>query len=86
MGERLELEEELRFFESKKAEWLTSYKDKFVLIKGQELIDVYASFEDAYKEGVRRFGNAPFFIKQLLETEHTEKLPSLTLGIIHANI
>jgi len=85
-GESLELEEELGFFESKKAEWLGLFKDKFVLIKGERLIDVFTSFEDAYKEGVKRFGNQPFFIKQVVEIEPTEQIPSLTLGIIYANI
>jgi len=82
----IELEEEFEFFESKKTEWLGRYKEKFVLIKGRELIDVFASFEDAYKEGVKRFMNQPFFIKQVIEIESIEETPSLTLGIIHANI
>jgi len=82
----IELEEEFEFYQAKKAEWLGKYKDKFVLIKGRELIDVYASFEDAYKEGVKRYGIQPFFIKQVTEIESIEETPSLTLGIIHANL
>lgn len=82
----MELEKELNFFESKRAEWLEKYKDKFVLVKGEELIDVFVSLEDAYKEGVQRYGNEPFFIKRVTETEPIEKTPSLTLGIIHANL
>lgn len=82
----IELEEELEYFESKKAEWLGKYKDKYVLIKGKNLIDIFASLEDAYKEGVKRFGNQPIFIKQVTETENIEEIPSLTLGIIHAHL
>lgn len=82
----IELKEELMFFQSKKAEWVGKYKNKFVLIKRKEFIDVFVSFEDAYKEGVRKFGNQPFFIKKVNETEHIEQIPSLTLGIIHADI
>lgn len=84
--EKVALETELRFFESKKEEWLEKYRDKYVLIKKEELIDVFTSLEDAYKEGVRRFGNQPFFIKKVTEVEQTEQIPSLTLGIIHANL
>jgi len=83
---RIELEEELNYFESKRKEWLEKFRDKYVLIKRKELIDVFASLEDAYKEGVRRFGNQPFFIKQVTEVENIEETPSLTLGIIHAHI
>lgn len=82
----VELERELEFFESKKEEWLKDYKDKFVLIKGEELIDVFSTFEDAYKEGVKRYGNQPFLIKKVTEEEEVEKIPSLTFGIIHANL
>lgn len=82
----VELEREIEFFESKRKEWLKDHKDKFVLIKGKELIDVFSTFEDAYKEGVRRFGNQPFLIKKVTEEEEVEKLPSLTLGIIHAHL
>lgn len=81
----VELERELKFFESKKKEWLEDYKDKFVLIKGEELVDVFSTFEDAYKEGVKRYGNRPFLIKKVTEEEEVEKLPSLTLGIVHAH-
>jgi hypothetical protein len=74
----MELEQELEFFESKKKEWLKDYKDKFVLIKGEELIEVFNTLEDAYKEGVKRYGNQPFLIKKV--TEEIEILLSLTFG------
>lgn len=84
--EEIKLKTELEFFESKKREWLEKYRDKYVLIKGEELIDVFTSVEDAYKEGVRRYGNNPFFIKKVVETEDTEQIPSLSLGIVYADL
>jgi len=84
--EEVVLIKELTFFESMKNKWLEKYKDKYVLIKGEELIDEFTSLEDAYKEGVKRYGNQPFFIKKVVEVEQTEKIPSLILGIIHANL
>jgi len=83
--EKIVLEKEFKFFQSRKEEWLKNYRDKFVLIKGEELIDVFSTFEDAYKEGVKRYGNQPFFIKKV-EEEPIETLPALTLGVIHAHI
>jgi hypothetical protein len=82
----VELEKELKFFESKRKEWLRDYKDKFVLIKGEELIDVFSTLEDAYKEGVKRYGNQPFLIKRVTEEEEIETLSALTSGIIHAHL
>ena len=84
--DKIVLEKELMFFESKKAEWLRNYKDKFALIKEEELIDVFDTFGDAYKEGVKRYGNQPFLIKKISEEERFEKLPALTLGIIRASV
>lgn len=84
--EKIVLEKELKFFESKKAEWLRNYKDKFALIKEEELIEVFDTFGDAYKEGVKRYGNQSFLIKRIEEEERVETLPSLMLGIIRASV
>lgn len=81
-----ELKKELEFFESKKQEYLKSYKDKFVLIKGDKLIGVFDKVEDAYKKGIEEFGNTPFLIKQVREKEEPEQLPALAIGIISARI
>ena len=82
----MELVEERAYFQSKKAEWLERHKNKYVLIKGNELIDVFYSFEDAYKEGVKQFGNQPFLVKKVVEKEKIEKIPALVLGILHAKV
>jgi len=82
----MELEQELQFFESMRAKWVESYKDKFVLIKGKELLGVFDTFSDAYRVGVEKFGNTPFLIKRVSEEEQVERFPALTLGVIHANL
>ena len=84
--ESIVLEVELRFFESKKEEWLEKHRGRYVLIKGEELMGVFTSLEDAYNEGVKQYGNQPFFIKQVTEVENIEQVPSLMLGIIHARL
>jgi len=82
----MELEQELQFFESMRAKWVGNYKDKFVLIKGKELLGVFDTFGDAYRVGVGKFGNTPFLIKRVSEEEQVERFPALTLGVIHANL
>ncbi len=83
---KLELQEELNFYKSKKEEWLEQYNKKFLLIKGNELIDYFDTSSDAHKDGVRRFGSELFFIKQLVEAEPIAKFPSITLGLINARL
>ena len=83
---KLALEEEYRFFISKKCDWMDRYEGKYLLIKGREHIDYFVTFGDAYKSGVRRFGTKLFFIKKLVQFEHTESIPALDLGLISVDI
>jgi len=63
------LEQELRTYEKEKARLLLEAKGKFVLIKGNEIIGVYAAKEDALIEGYKRFGNTEFLVKEITEIE-----------------
>lgn len=81
----MELREELAFFEANRASWLAEHKGKFALIKGSTLVGVFDTAENAYVEGVQRFGNVPFLIKQILEEEPVVHLPALTLGLLRAH-
>jgi len=82
----MELEVEYKFFKSKRREWLERYRDKYVLVKGEELIDVFSSLNDAYRDGVRRFGTQPFLVKKVAGEEIKEKIPVLVLGLVHAKV
>jgi hypothetical protein len=44
-------------------------EDKFVLIHGDEMVDTFTSYEDALKEGYKKFGLEPFLIKQIHSIE-----------------
>ncbi len=82
MGMNIPLEEERKFFISKKWDWMGRYEGKHLLIKGRELIDYFMTFEDAYKAGVRRFGFESFYIKKLVRFGRPESIPALELGLI----
>lgn len=82
----LELTKELAYFKLNKEEWLKIYKEKYVLIKEEELIGAYDNIEDAYRAAVEKFGNTPVLIKQVVAEEKIEEIPALTLGIIRATI
>lgn len=79
------LEKELKFYQAHKEEFLKHYKGKFVLIKDNELVGVFDNDETAFNTGVDKFGVASFLIKQVLKDEEIQKIPALTLGLIHAN-
>lgn len=62
------LKEEVEVYNAKKDELLKE-EGKFVLIKGHDVVDVFANYEDALKEGLKRFGNIPFLIHQIQKIE-----------------
>jgi hypothetical protein len=62
------LEKELATYNAKLAE-LKQHEGKFVLIHGEEVVDTFASYEDAIKEGYKKFGLEPFLVKQILAIE-----------------
>ncbi len=80
------LEEELAYYNQHRAELLSKYEWKFLLIKGSELIGSFENAEAAYQAGLQRFGNTPFLIKQVLREEQVHQIPALSLGILHASM
>lgn len=58
------LEKEKQTYEKKLSE-LKSNEGKFVLIHGEEVVDIFQSYEDALKSGYEKFVLDPFFVKQI---------------------
>jgi len=65
----MSLEQELKTYEKEKERLLPEAKGKFVLIKGDKIIGIYVSQEDALAEGYKKFGNEEFLVKEILELE-----------------
>ncbi len=63
------LEQEYKFFLSHLGEFSKTHLHKFVLIKGEQVVDFFTSYEKALREGLTRFGNVPFFIEEVNEKE-----------------
>jgi len=75
------LEEEINYYRDHFAELVTRFKNKFVLIKGCSLVDVFDDWESAYKDGLRRFGMEPMLVHQVLAEEPVLSAPyGVTLG------
>ncbi|HLH16532.1 MAG TPA: hypothetical protein VKX45_04900 [Bryobacteraceae bacterium] len=62
------LERELQTYKQRLPELLQN-EGKFVLIHGDDIVDVYGTYEDALKEGYARFGLDPFLVKQIQSVE-----------------
>lgn len=67
------LETELKTYKSNLPNLIADNNEgKFVLIHGEEVVDVFGTYEDAIKEGYTRFGLTPFLVKQVQAIEHVE--------------
>ena len=67
MPTRLDLE--LRTFEARRVELLGRAAEKFVIIKGDQLIGIFENQMEALKRGYERCGNQPFLVKQVLDVD-----------------
>ena len=76
------LDTELAFFNAHLAEWLTIHPGKFILVKGNELLGAYDNAETAYAAGVKRLGNSPMLIRQVLAEQPKHSAPALMHGLL----
>ena len=63
------LEQELHTFHEQKEHLLEKYRDRYVLIKGDDVVADFESRGDALREGYKRFGHEAFLVKQVEEVE-----------------
>ena len=70
------LEKELETYKRRLSELLGD-EGKYVLIHGDDIIDVYGTYEDAIKEGYSRFKLSPFLVKQIQSIEQVQFIPRL---------
>ena len=66
---RMPLEQELHTYHEQKEHLLGQYKDRYVLIKGDEGVTDFASRGDALRETYKRFGREAFLVKKVEEVE-----------------
>lgn len=63
------LEKEYEVYKVNREKLLIGNEGKFVSTKGMEIIDIYASYEDALKSGLKQFGNILFSTKRIEREE-----------------
>jgi hypothetical protein len=79
------LQKEYAFYLKIKGDLLKQYAGKFALIKGEDFAGAFDTDADAYKIGLEKFGNNPFLIVRIQETEEKSWTPILQLGLLNAN-
>lgn len=63
------LEKEYKVYLAHRDEFTHNHCNKFVLIKGDRVVDFFCSYEKALKAGLKSFGNVSFFIKEVRKDE-----------------
>ena len=79
------LRSEIEFFEQIRPELLAHHTGKFALIKERNLIGTYTKVEEAYADGVKRFGNVPMLIKEIRASDRPQRIPAFVHGLIRAH-
>jgi hypothetical protein len=70
---------ELQTFAMHRNELLGRAKGKYVLIKGEDVVDVFGDRTDALVRGYREFGNHPFLVKKVTDVEAPLNFESITV-------
>jgi hypothetical protein len=80
------LEQELTYFQQHLPEWLSVYPGQFAVIKGDQLLGTFTTFDEAFAAGVKAYGTEPFLIRQVAETAPVAYNPALSVGALYAHL
>ena len=81
MAPREMLEKELEVYQANKAQLVEQFEGRFVLVKDDQIVDVFETRLDAIRQGYKRFGNTPFLVKQIVDVEIPLYFTSNLLGV-----
>jgi hypothetical protein len=79
------LDEERAYYDAHREELLSTYRGRYVVVKGKALVGVFNTVEEALSEGARQFGVESFLVRRVEEFEKTAQIPALTLGLLRAD-
>jgi hypothetical protein len=77
-------ERELAVYEKHKPDLLKRAQGQYVVVYGDTLIGPYSDYTDAYREGVRAFGDVEMLIKQILPEDPVTFSP--TIGSVASDV
>jgi hypothetical protein len=79
------LDLEVQFFDENRDDLRVQYPDQFVVIKGNQVLGGYSTFEAAYAAGIERIGNQPMLIRHVDEEDFVHFVPALMYGERHGS-
>lgn len=79
------LEKELATYQAKIAD-LKEHQGKFVLIHGDDVVDFFATYEDAIKAGYQKFQLEPFLVKRISAVEAVQHVTRNILPFSNARM
>jgi hypothetical protein len=60
-----DIDREIAAYEIMRSELENQHMGKWVLVSGENLIDVFSSFDEAARDAVQKFGRGPYLIRQV---------------------
>lgn len=79
------LERERAFYGAHEVEWAAAHPGRFVVVKGEQMLGVFDTMEDALAAGAASFGLDSFLVRKLGQKPDEVNIPALTLGLLRAN-
>ena len=66
------LEREMETYRKRLPELKRENEGRFVLIQGEQVVDIFTSYEDALKVGYEKLGLDPFLVKKIEAVEQAQ--------------
>jgi hypothetical protein len=70
------LNQEQAIYEAGLPRWMQEHESAHVLIKGDDVVGFYETFDEALAAGYARFGHVPLFVKQITAVEPIYNIPN----------
>jgi hypothetical protein len=80
-----ELAPELAYYTQHKEELLRHHAGAFVVVRGSELLGAFTTESEAYEAALKKYGNTPVLIRQVLRDEPRIQFPALVVGAIRGS-
>ena len=75
------LEKEIAFFEQHRANLVNEANGKYALVKGESLVGIFETQDEAIRAGYRSFGNQPFLVKHIVLADIPLNFTSFHVGV-----
>lgn len=68
------IQDDVNFYFQHRAEFVKNFKNQFVLVHNQQLVNVFGNYAQALDAAAKQFPPNSYLIKQVLDPEPTETI------------